>query len=279
MQPGAEVVAPGRAARTRRSTMNSNVGRFIWHELMTTDPAAAIAFYSEVVGWKTEPFGDSKDYQMWVGSQGALGGVLQLPEETKKMGAPPHWMATVVVASVDETAAKVKSLGGNILMPPSDIPNVGRFAVIADPQGASISIGSLNMTPHDVSKAGEFVWNELMSTDHEAGFRFYGEIFGWAKTSEFDMGPEMGKYLLFGKDGAPFGGMMTKTKDMPGPSAWVYYVHVDDLDAAVERAKGKGATLMHGPMEVPTGERVAVLTDPQGAVFALHGNPLAKPAA
>ena len=114
-------------------------GHFVWHEHLTKDPKAAIAFYGEVVAWKTEPFGGGSDYIMWLASQGPLGGVMTLPEEAAKMGAPPHWMAHVHVADVDATAAKVKELGGKIYKEPTTMPGVGRFCVIADPQGASFS--------------------------------------------------------------------------------------------------------------------------------------------
>jgi predicted enzyme related to lactoylglutathione lyase len=258
--------------------MDTTAGRFVWHELFTTDTKAAIAFYTEVIGWSTIPYGEGADpYTMWAASQGPLGGVHTLPEAAKKMGAPPHWMAHVSVADVDGTVAKVKSLGGRVYVEPNDIPKIGRFAVIADPQGAAISVFKTleTMPPHDASKAGEFTWNELTTTDHDAAFRFYSEIFGWEKTSEMSMGPE-GTYLMFGQGGKTYGGMWTKPKDGPMPTAWLYYVHVDDLDAAIERAKAKGAKVLNGPMEVPGGERIAQMMDPQGAAFALHGAALPK---
>lgn len=259
--------------------MDTKPGRFVWYELMTTDTKAAIAFYTEVIGWRTQPFGEGADpYMMWVASQGPLGGVYPLPEEAKKMGAPPHWMAHVEVKSVDETVARVKSLGGRVYVEPQDVPKVGRFAVIADPQGASISLftSAEAMAPHDTSKNGEFSWAELSTTDHDAAFKFYKDIFGWDQTSTMDMGEMGGEYRMFGQDGKTYGGMFTKGKDMPMPTAWLYYIHVDDLDAAVERAKAKGAKLLNGPMEVPGGDRIAQLMDPQGAAFALHGPPVAK---
>src|SRR5919204_3927327 len=135
-----------------------NKGLFVWYEHLTRDVEAAIAFYSEVVGWKTQPFGDGGDYTMWVGSQGPLGGVMTLPDEAAKMGAPPHWLAYVEVEDVDATVALTSKLGGKVCKEPADIPTVGRFAVLADPQGAAIAIFKPEhaMTIHDVSKDGEF---------------------------------------------------------------------------------------------------------------------------
>jgi predicted enzyme related to lactoylglutathione lyase len=253
----------------------TNTGRLVWYELLTTDPKAAIAFYTEVVGWKTQAW-ESGDYTMWVASQGALGGVTKLPDAAKQMGAPPYWQANIQVANVDETVAKVKQLGGRVYHVET-VPKVGRLAVIADPQGAVIAVYTPEdgaMAPHDLAKPGEFSWHELYTTDHAAAFAFYREIAGWEQLGEFDMGP-MGKYLLWGREGKQLGGMMTKPKEMTAPAAWMYYITTDDLDAALARAKAKSARVLNGPMEVPGGQRIVQLMDPQGAAFALVTAPKA----
>jgi predicted enzyme related to lactoylglutathione lyase len=254
--------------------MATNTGRFVWYEDLAKDPKAAIDFYSDVVGWKTQPFEGNKDYVMWVGSQGPLGGVMKLPDEVAKMGAPPHWMAHVEVENVDATAAQAKKLGGKVYKEPEDIPTVGRFAVIGDPQGASISIftPSNTMNLHDTSKEGEFCWNELLTSDSDAAFNFYSKLFGWKILQDMDMGP-MGTYHVFGIGDRQMGGMMTTPKGSPMPPMWIYYTETPDLDAALERAKKRGATVMNGPMDVPGGGRIAQLKDPQGAAFALHQAP------
>jgi predicted enzyme related to lactoylglutathione lyase len=256
---------------------NSSKGHFVWHEHLTKDPKAAIAFYTEVVGWKTQPFGDDGQYVMWVGSQGPLGGVMTLPDQAAKMGAPPHWMGHVQVDDVDATVAQVKKLGGKIYKEPEDIPTVGRFSIIADPQGAVISIfkPASAMTLHDASKEAEVCWNELVTSDTAAGFKFYAEIFGWKTLQEMDMGP-MGTYRVYGIGDKQLGGMMNIPKGAPMPPSWVYYIETHDLDAAIGRATKRGAKVMNGPMDVPGGGRIAQLTDPQGAAFALHQGPQQK---
>jgi uncharacterized protein len=250
---------------------SGNSGSFVWYEHLTKDAKATIAFYSDVVGWKTQPFEQGGDYVMWVGSQGPLGGVMKLPEEAAKMGMPPHWMAHVQVDDVDATAARAKKLGGKVHKEPTDIPTVGRFAVIGDAQGASLSIfkPQKDMTLHDVSKEGEFCWNELLTSDSAAAFRFYSELFGWKILEEMDMGPG-GKYRIFGVGEKRLGGMMTAPKGQPTPPMWIYYAETKDLDAALKRATAKGAKVMNGPMDVPGGGKIAQLMDPQGAAFALH---------
>jgi predicted enzyme related to lactoylglutathione lyase len=253
---------------------HANNGHFVWHEYLAKDPKAAIAFYTEVIGWKTQPFDDTGHYIMWVGGQGPLGGVMQLPEEASRMGAPPHWLGHVHVENVDATASLVKKRGGKVYKEPSDIPTVGRFAIVADPQGAAISIftPSSTMTLHDPSKAGEICWNELVTSDSAAAVKFYGELFGWKIMQEMDMGP-MGTYRVFGNGEKSFGGIMTAPKGAAMPPMWVYYVETSDLDASIGRATQKGAKVINGPMDVPGGGRIAQLIDPQGGGFALHMQP------
>jgi predicted enzyme related to lactoylglutathione lyase len=253
----------------------SNIGRFVWTELLTTDPKAAIEFYKEVVGWKAQ-LADN-DYTMWVSDQGPLGGTMALPEDARKMGMPPHWTSYVEVADVDASTASARKLDARILVAPVDMPKIGRYAVVADPQGATICVftPATPMQLHDTTKPGEFCWGELATTDHEAAFRFYGALFGWQKVSDFDMGPQ-GKYLIYGLAGKPMGGMFTKPKEMKMPPAWLYYAQAADLDGAVDRAKSRGAKLLNGPMDVPGGARIAQLSDPQGAVFCLHEEPKKK---
>ena len=254
-----------------------NNGHFVWHDLMTTDPKAAIAFYSEVIGWKTQPFGEGGDYTMWVASQGPLGGVTKLEGEAAKMGAPPSWMGHVQVEDVDAAAALAKKLGGKVYAEPSDIPTVGRFAVVADPQGAVLSIfkPSGAMELHDASKEGEFCWNELMTSDTAAAVTFYSAICGWKVLEEMDMGP-MGTYRIFGVGDQRLGGMMTTPKGAPMPPMWNYYVDTANLDGPLARATKMGAKVLNGPMDIPGGARIVQLMDPQGAAFALHELPKKK---
>jgi len=259
----------------------ANNGRVVWYELLTSDVNGAIAFYTEVIGWKTQAW-ETGNYTMWAGAQGPLGGVTKLPDQAKQMGAPPYWQANVQVANLDTAIAKVKELGGKILVE-EDVPTIGRFAVIADPQGAVIALytPTAEMAPHDTSKPGEFQWHELYTTDHAAAFEFYRQVCGWEKIQEHDMGP-MGVYVVWGNAGTPLGGMMTMPPGMTGPTGqplppgWMYYVTVADLDATLERAKSKGARVLNGPMPVPGGARIVQLLDPQGAAFALITPPPAS---
>lgn len=244
----------------------------MWYDLMTTDQQAAVSFYNHVIGWGTRRFGeDDPPYLMWTLGETPIGGVMEIDEAS--MGAmPPSWTAYVTVPDIDDAADRIQELGGKILSGPMEVPEVGRVAVASDPQGAAFAI----FTPDDyvpghdgTPKPGEFSWHELATTDPDAAFDFYADLFGWEKTSDFDMG-DMGLYQMYGQEGREYGGMFEKPDDMPGPPFWLYYAHVSDLDAAVQAVTEHGGQVLNGPMEVPGGDRVATCADPQGAVFALH---------
>jgi uncharacterized protein len=255
---------------------NTETGTFVWYELMPSDAKAAIAFYGEVIGWKTQPFGQGNDYVMWVGDQGPLGGVMAIDEQAAKNGARPSWMAHVQVDDVDATVALAQKLGGKIHKAPEDIPTVGRFALIGDPQGAGLSVfkPSSAMTAHDQAKDGEFCWSELLTSDGAAAFGFYSALFGWKILEEMAMGPGE-PYRIYGIGDRRIGGMMTTPAGGPMPPMWLYYTSISDIDAAIARATKRGAKVMNGPMDVPGGARIVQLMDPQGVPFALHQAPKA----
>ncbi len=246
-------------------------GRFVWHELLTSDPAAAQDFYGKVVGWTTSTWGASETpYTMLMAGQTPIGGVMAVPEEAKQMGAPPAWLAYVEVPDADATVTQAVTLGAKVLAPAQTVSEVGRFAVLEDPQGAVFAVitSSTPVADESDSKPQEFSWHELTANELTGAVGFYEQLFGWEKKGEFDMGP-MGPYHMYGRERFTYGGMMKKASDMPNPY-WLHYIHVDSADAATERATAAGATLMMGPIEVPGGDRVAILTDPQGARFAVH---------
>ena len=251
----------------------SKHGHFLWYDLMTTDIAAAIDFYGPVTGWTVDDWqakGGPMPYAHLQTAQGPMGGVTLLPPQAQAAGAPPHWIGYVQVDEVDATAAKAVSLGGKLHMA-MVLAGTGRFAILADPDGAAIALFEPEKAAplRDASQPGEFNWRELMTSDNKAAFTFYRALFGWEKLDEMDMGA-MGTYLLFGLDGKQLGGMMNRPKEMP-VSAWGYYVMVADLDASLAQATATGAKLMNGPMPVPGGARIVQMTDPQGAFFALVG--------
>ncbi len=250
-------------------------GRFVWYDLMTEDLDSAQDFYKKLVGWSTQPWDGPKPYTMWVNGETRLGGIVALPEEAKAAGAPPHWLSYVATPDVDATAERAKELGGNVMHGPEDIPKVGRYAVIADPQGAVFAVykSSGEMPGSDEpAQVGEFSWHELATSDSDGAFEFYRSLFGWETKETMDMG-EMGSYNMYGVPelGFPLGGIYNKPEEMP-VSAWLYYIKVDDVNTAVDKVKELGGKILNGPMEVPggSGDLIAQCMDSQGAAFALH---------
>jgi predicted enzyme related to lactoylglutathione lyase len=167
--------------------------------------------------------------------------------------------------------AAAKSRGGTVTKEISSIPNGGKYAVLADPQGAAIAVyqSAQDAGKESPPKRGEFSWHELATTDWKAAVDFYSAVFGWEKMAEHDMGA-MGKYVLFGSNGVQRGGMFNKPAEYPGGPSWLGYIRVKDVNETAKKAKGARATLINGPMEVPGGDWIAQFVDPYGAMFAVH---------
>ena len=246
---------------------------FVWYELMTNDVDGAAGFYSAVVGWEARDSGmEGFDYRLFHSGDSMVAGLMARPEEAA--GSPPGWLGYVGVADVDAAAEKAKSLGATVHVEPRDIPGIGRFAVIADPQGAVVALfGSDSEPPPQppMGTPGQIGWNELYASDWEKLFTFYETLFGWKKGIAVPMG-EMGTYQLVAAASGDesFGGMFNKPPQVP-VNYWLYYFSVDEIDAAAERVKANGGTVLMGPMEVPGGAFIIQCQDPQGAMFALTG--------
>lgn len=264
--------------------MTNPVGSFIWYELMTSDPDAAAKFYEPIVGWKISAHSDpasasgGMDYRMIERSDGGMaGGVLKLNEDMVKGGARPCWMGYLYVPDVDKTVAAVVADGGKVLMPGMDI-EVGRIAMVADPQGVPHYV----MTPkppegkegmdsdvYDRWAEQRVSWNELMSPDLASAKTFYAKHYRFEFNNSMPMGP-MGDYCFIDHASSTeaIGAVMQKSADMP-VGLWNFYIRVPAIDAAVAKIKELGGQVFADPMEVPGGEWVINGTDPQGAMFSL----------
>ena len=248
-------------------------GHFVWYELVTTDTAAAKTFYSKVVGWGTQDASaPGFSYTLFNAGKASVGGLMDLPEDARKMGATPRWLGYVGVDDVDASADLIKRLGGAVLVPPTDIPNVSRFAIVADPQKASLALIAwlkpAQRQPDELGKPGRVGWHELLAADWEKALAFYGSLFGWDNAGA-DIS-QIGTYQLFSADGQTIGGMFTNPQIVP-VAFWLYYFNVGDIDAAAARVRACGGRIVEGPLEVPGGSWIARCVDPQGATFALQG--------
>jgi predicted enzyme related to lactoylglutathione lyase len=247
------------------------LGKFIWYDQMSNDLPGAEKFYSKVVGWTIAPNTmNSQKYSLLQMGDAMVGGLMPIPDEAAKMGVRPAWMGYIAVDDVKAYADKVKAAGGAIHRPPTEIPNVGTFAIAGDPSGAGFLLfkGNSDQAPvQDPMKPGHVGWHELHGGDPDSSFAFYSGLFGWTKGEAINMGP-VGAYQIFTTKGQQSGGMMKKMAEEPAPH-WLYYITVDAIDAAGERVKSAGGKIVHGPVQVQGGSWIVNGLDPQGAMFAL----------
>ena len=260
------------AASASESRRNPH-GDFIWYELITPDPDGAKAFYDAVVGWDVgPPSADHLGYREIRADGGRAGGMMRLNDEMAAHGARPTWLGYVGVDDVDRSVASIEQAGGKVLMPAFDIPNIGRLALVADPQGVpfyvmrgAIDAASDVFQPQGV---GRVSWNELAARDQKGALQFYTSQFGWTAGDVMPMG-DMGDYQFITHHGVPLGAMMTAAPE--NLARWRFYFRVADVDVAKRAVEDGGGTVIHGPQEVPGGDRILIGTDPQGAEFALVG--------
>ena len=251
--------------------MTDTHGRFSWYELLTTDMKGARTFYADVIGWDTQDASaPGHAYTFFRIGQTPVGGMMNLPEEVKRRGGSQCWIGYVAVDDVDASVARVRQLGGSVHLPPTDVPDVSRVAVVTDAQRTTIALVKWLTPPEQPSaegKLGRVGWHELLAIDREKAFAFYRALFGWQNGgTETSSGYD---YQLVSVGGQAFGGMTSKPAIVKLPF-WLFYFGVGDIDAAVERVKACGGLVLEGPLEVPGGSIVRC-EDPQGAMFALMG--------
>ncbi len=252
--------------------MSRSHGRFLWYELMTTDPKAAKAFYAEVVGWRLRETAPAMAYSLFLAGEQPVCGLTDLPIEARAAGIQPHWMGYVGVDDVDAAAARITRLGGAVHVPPTDVPNISRFSLVADPQAAAFALFKWRDPEHALPPephiAGGVGWHDLLTTDCEKALVFYRELFGWQKAgTDVDT---TGAYQVLSAGEQTIGGLFTKPAAEPTPF-WLFYFTTADIDAAARRVHACGGQILEGPIAFAGDMRVVRCVDPQGAMFALTG--------
>lgn len=251
--------------------MEPNVGTFCWLELGTTDRSAAKSFYSNLFSWTSQdlPMGPDMGYTIFRIAGNDVGGAFELMKEQLAAKVPPHWMLYVKVDSADDSAARAVKLGAKEIVPASDIPNVGRFAVLQDPTGAHISIFQPGQHRGITifGDVGALCWADLNTSDAEKASGFYADWLGWT----YETGNDGYRHILNGTAKEMIGGIPAQLHGPPGtPSHWLSYFHVTDCIATAARAAELGASTLMPAAVLPDVGTIAVLADPQGAVFALY---------
>lgn len=247
-------------------------GMFGWADLMTKDPADSKAFYGDLFGWtgRDVPAGPGQVYTLCLRGEDMVAGLGEMPAEMKEQGVPPVWNSFIRVDDVDEVVGRVESLGGAIFMPPMDVLDSGRMAMISDPSGGGVAFWQpKGHAGADVlGEPNTMAWNELMTRDTAAAQKFFTELLGWSY-QDMDMG-EMGTYHIIMLGDRPVGGMMTIPDDMPAdvPAHWDVYFAVEDVDAKAAQVVELGGSIMMPPTDISVG-RFAYVSDRSGANFAL----------
>jgi uncharacterized protein len=248
------------------------IGSFCWIELGTTDQNAAKSFYGSLFGWQPNdfPMGPESVYTIFqLEGRDAAAGYTLMPEMLS-MGVPPHWLLYVLVESADDAAGRVAGAGGKVLKGPFDVMEAGRMAVVQDPAGAVFAVWQAKSSGGTGIRGieGTLCWADLSVSSREAVENFYSQGLGWQILKE-EEAPEHNYWHI--KNGEEFiGGIPPATFRNPNaPPHWLAYFLVSDCDASAAKAKELGANLYVPPMDIEKVGRMAVVADPQGAIFAI----------
>lgn len=255
--------------------MNQNMdsaaplGRFVWHDLMTTDVAAATSFYTGLFPeWNitTLPMEGGFDYHMLSTAGGEVGGMLELDEA---LGFPSHWISYLAVADCDTAIARVEQLGGACVLPVMEIASIGRMAIVHDGQGAYFKLFQMEF-PRQLPEqpgVGQICGNELLTTDAGAAASFYGELCGW-ESQGVEL-PGIGPATLFKLNDIHCGRAVSIPQESEAPSNWLPYLAVDNTDARAARVAELGGPTYVEPRDIGTEGRFSIHADPTGAAFAI----------
>ncbi|MDJ0763085.1 MAG: VOC family protein [Myxococcota bacterium] len=255
-------------------------GQLVWYDFITRDIEKAKAFYAALFDWQYEAFdmGPEGIYDMIKVGDKTIGGFMT-PNGPNADTLPAHWTAYVYVRDVAETVNKAKRLGGTVPVGPVDIPNMGAFGVSVDKEQAGISFYSANNEPEEtpeedqMASIGEFCWTECMVDDTERAKAYYGELFGWAYEPK-NMGEGCDTYWIAKAADSHVAGIMKKSTEHKGPSCWLSYVFVKDLENTLKQAETLGGQIIAPPMPIPEVGRIAVILDNQGGMIGLFADPI-----
>ena len=245
-------------------------GMFCWSQLTTPDEQGARKFYASLFDWNLEntSVGSGPSFTLFKKDDNPIGAVMRQDKPLHGYSGP-MWTAFVAVDDVDQITAKVKELGGRLLMEPTDAGENGRMALFEDPTRGVFAVWQGMKKPGAavVNETGAMCWNELITDNAAKATAFYKQLFGWTTET---MPGLMGTYTILKKDGAQTGGLMQATPEMKLTHPyWLIYFGVDDCDKSASKAADLGGRIMRKPTDIPNVGRFSVLTDPQGAYFAI----------
>lgn len=248
-------------------TPNYAPGTPDWVDHTSPDVQASARFYSDLFGWQAQDLGEQAGHYTMFSYNGKMVAATTPP---MMQGTPPVWSTYIATDSAEDSARKVAAAGGQTLVAPMQVMDSGSMAVFVDPTGAVFCVWQAgnHKGAELVNQPVSMCWNELHTRDLNTAKDFYPKVFGW--TVKSNPMPEGGEYVEWHLNGGPVGGAMAMGPEMPAqvPPHWLAYFAVVNTDETVNRAQELGASVMSPPMDIPQG-RMAVLTDPQGAAFAV----------
>jgi uncharacterized protein len=243
-------------------------GTFSWVDLATTDAPAAKSFYTGLFGWETEDndAGDGSIYTMCRIDGDAVCGLYEMSEDMRATGIPPRWTNYVTVADADGAAAGARGLGGAVVNDAFDVMDLGRMAVLEDPQRAVFAVWQprTRIGAERVNDVGCLCMNELATTDMDEARRFYEGLFGWT-TETVDTGPDGPPLVMAFNAGTPNAGLLPVEGVAPH---WRPNFTVESAESALKRVRELGGKELVEPVDIGHGS-IALMADPQGAVFAI----------
>ena len=244
-----------------------------WVDLGVDDIARASTFYSRLFGWDIQAGPpEAGGYAMCLKAGHTVAGI---GPKQGPPGTPPTWTVYLASDDADQTAGKITAAGGQILVAPMDVMDVGRMVVAADPAGAIFGVWQARSHTGMglANEPGSVCWNENFSRDMDGGQAFYHSVFGYGFG---DMSTPDFRYATLKLDGKEVGGIGEMGSEFPaGPAAhWSTYFAVEDTDAAVATVTAAGGAVLRAPWDTPYG-RMASVSDDQGAPFSLMSTPTA----
>ena len=244
-------------------------GTFSWVDLATTDPAAAKSFYSSLFGWDLEDnaAGDGTVYTLCHVDGDAVCGLFGMSEDIRAAGVPPHWTSYVTVTEADDATARARELGGDVGRDPFDVMDLGRMAVLKDPQGAVFAVWQpgTRLGAERVNDIGCLCMNELATSDLEGAASFYSGLFGWTMEVA-DTGPG-GPPLVSAINDGRLNASVSLAEGGASPH-WRPYFTVESTETTMERVGELGGREVLAPLEIGHGS-IALALDPQGALLGL----------
>jgi predicted enzyme related to lactoylglutathione lyase len=246
-------------------------GRIVWFDYLCNEPAAAQKFYAAVLGWSTQTYTmPGTTYTRIVGGGREIGGYLPALPKTPifRLQMPyARWLPHLQVENANDSAVRIKQLGGAMIREPYPVSTLGKMAIAADLDGHNFALWQPAAVPEDtgwVGPPGTFCWCELYTTSLGSASRFYCQIAGFSETA--NPLPDGGSYHLFARDGAPRAGMRAP---MPGTSSgWFAWARVADIARTVARASELEAVVNVPPTHMGA-SLMALVTDPLGATLGL----------